>query len=169
MDDDNNDDISDASDEDDPSILGEDNSNSDDDISTHDGGSELNSEIGDDDEDDTLMGSEEDEVSEDEHDDSGCDNDNDDTKSIDGMSVDSRGSGRIRGQKRKFVDFDDQLDSINQSLRSLKRLAGAKLENDASDETDGILSNEDFQRIKELKVSCITRPNIILQPYEVQN
>ncbi|KAI7727327.1 hypothetical protein M8C21_027599 [Ambrosia artemisiifolia] len=56
------------------------------------------------------------------------------------------------GQKRKFADFDEQLDSASQSLRALKRLAGAKSENnDNSDTTDGILSNEDFQRIKELK------------------
>ena len=117
--------------------------------------------ISDGDEDDTLMGSEEDEVSEDE-DDSGSDSDEDDVKSIDGMSIDSHGSDKVRGQKRKFVDFDDQIDSASQSLRALKRLArakseyddtpGAKVENeDTSDVTDGILPNEDFWRIKELK------------------
>ncbi|GJR08273.1 protein SDA1 [Tanacetum coccineum] len=161
-DDDGNDDVSDASDDDDHSIgtLREEDANSEDDMSTHDGGSEMNS---DGDEDDTLMGSDEDEVSEDEdEDDSGSDSDEDDVKSIDGMSIDSHGSDKIRGQKRKFVDFDDQIDSASQSLRALKRLAGAKSEyddtsgakvenEDTSDVTDGILSNEDFRRIKELK------------------
>ncbi|PWA35262.1 ARM repeat superfamily protein [Artemisia annua] len=161
-DDDGNDDVSDASDDDDHSIgtLGEEDANSEDDMSTHDGGSEMNS---DGDEDDTLMGSDEDEVSEDEdEDDSGSGSDEDDVKSIDGMSIDSHGSDKVRGQKRKFVDFDDQIDSASQSLRALKRLAGAKSEyddtsgakvenEDTSDVTDGILSNEDFRRIKELK------------------
>ncbi|PWA84062.1 ARM repeat superfamily protein [Artemisia annua] len=105
----------------------------------------------------------ENEVSKDE-DDSGSDNDADDVKCIDGMSTDSHGRDKVRGQKRKFVDFDDQIASASQSLRALKRLAraksefddtsGAKVENeDTSDVTDGILSNEDFRRIKELKVN----------------
>ncbi|XP_076895970.1 uncharacterized protein LOC143548771 isoform X2 [Bidens hawaiensis] len=141
--DDVGDDASSSSDMDD--ILNdEDDANSDDnDVSIRDGGSELNSEIDDDgeDDDDTLMGSEDDVMSEDEGDVSVSDND--DVKSV----------GESKGQKRKFADFDEQLDSANQSLRALKRLAGAKLEenNDTLDVTDGILSNEDFQRIKELK------------------
>lgn len=133
LDDDEDDDVSNASDEDGESING-----SDDDISIPDGASELNSDEEDDD-DDEEMGSEEDELSEDE---------------VDGMSIDSRGSDIKKGQKRKFDDFDGELDGANQSLRALKRLAGARLENEASEEvdtTDGILSNEDFQRIKELK------------------
>lgn len=133
LDDDEDDDVSNASDEDGESING-----SDDDISIPDGASELNSNEEDDD-DDEEMGSEEDELSEDE---------------VDGMSIDSRGSDIKKGQKRKFDDFDGELDGANQSLRALKRLAGARLENEASEEvdtTDGILSNEDFQRIKELK------------------
>ncbi|KAI7982398.1 Protein argonaute 16 [Camellia lanceoleosa] len=36
------------------------------------------------------------------------------------------------------------------SLRALKKLVGAKKQDASSDPTDGILSNEDFQRIKEL-------------------
>ncbi|XP_024991766.1 protein SDA1 homolog isoform X2 [Cynara cardunculus var. scolymus] len=127
----------------DNSGIGEEDAISDDDISTHDGGSEFNSD------DAAQMESEEDESSEDEGDDDSCsDNDNEEVKDIDGMSIDSQGT---RGQKRKFVDFDGELDAASQSLRALKRLAGPKLETDASDSTDGILSNEDFQRIKELK------------------
>ncbi|KAL7590750.1 hypothetical protein Lser_V15G41109 [Lactuca serriola] len=129
-DDDDDDDVSNASDEDGESI--------DADISTHDGGSESEEEE-DDDDDDEEMGSEEDEVS-----------DDDDEEEVDGMSIDSRGSEKRKGQKRKFEDFDEELDGANQSLRALKRLAGAKLEGEATT-TDGILSNKDFQRIKELK------------------
>ncbi|PWA45561.1 protein SDA1 [Artemisia annua] len=109
----------------------------------------------------------ENEVSKDE-DDSGSDNDADDVKCIDGMSTDSHGRDKVRGQKRKFVVFDDQIASASQSLRALKRLAraksefddtsGAKVENeDTSDVTDGILSNEDFQRIKQLKANIRKR------------
>ncbi|KAK9063467.1 hypothetical protein SSX86_017337 [Deinandra increscens subsp. villosa] len=121
------------------------------DVNMNEDGSEFNSEIGDDDieddddegDDDTQMGSEEDEMSEDEGDVSCSDNDKDGVKSLDETK---------KGTKRKFVDFDEQLDSASQSLRALKRLAGAKLEkDDASDTADGILSNEDFRRIKELK------------------
>ncbi|KAL2510304.1 ARM repeat superfamily protein [Forsythia ovata] len=54
-------------------------------------------------------------------------------------------------QKRKFSDFDGQLNSASKSLRALKKLAGEKVGDAAKDTNDGILSNEDFQRIKELK------------------
>ncbi|XP_023755148.1 uncharacterized protein LOC111903609 [Lactuca sativa] len=124
------DDVSNASDEDAESI--------DADISTQ-GGSESEEE-----DDDEEMGSEEDEVSDEEE----------EEEEVDGMSIDSRGSEKRKGQKRKFEDFDEELDGANQSLRALKRLAGARLESEAITEeptTDGILSNEDFQRIKELK------------------
>ncbi|CAH1433941.1 unnamed protein product [Lactuca virosa] len=121
------DDVSNASDEDGESI--------DADISTQ-GGSE--SEEEEEVDDDEEMGSEEDEASDDEEDE------------VDGMSIDSRGSEKRKGQKRKFEDFDGEVDVANQSLRALKRLAGAKLESEATT-TDGILSNKDFQRIKELK------------------
>ncbi|XAR48128.1 hypothetical protein NMG60_11030845 [Bertholletia excelsa] len=54
-------------------------------------------------------------------------------------------------QKRKFADFNGQVNVADTSLRTLKKLAGAKKQPLPSDRTDGILSNEDFQRIKELK------------------
>ncbi|XP_064992080.1 uncharacterized protein LOC135628963 [Musa acuminata AAA Group] len=50
-----------------------------------------------------------------------------------------------------FADYVGQLNTSESSLRTLKRLTMAKMSQKASDETDGILSNEDFQRIKELK------------------
>lgn len=61
------------------------------------------------------------------------------------------GKKENKTQKRKFSDFDGQLNAADTSLRALKRLAGAQAEPSSSDATDGILSNEDFKRIKELK------------------
>ncbi|KAI4305180.1 hypothetical protein L6164_028563 [Bauhinia variegata] len=54
-------------------------------------------------------------------------------------------------RKRKFVDFNERLSSADTSLRALKKLAGATMSRVSSDSTDGILSNEDFQKIRELK------------------
>jgi protein SDA1 len=63
----------------------------------------------------------------------------------------SKGSGS-KAQKRKFHDYIGQLSSADASLRVLKRLATAKKAEVPSDETGKILSDEDFKRIKELKV-----------------
>lgn len=54
------------------------------------------------------------------------------------------------GRKRKFADFDKQLDAANASLRALKKLTAEKLGHSV-EEDDHIYSNEDFQRIKELQ------------------
>ena len=59
-------------------------------------------------------------------------------------------------KKRKHCDFDQQLVTADSSLRALKRLASTAVEK-SSDPTDGILSNEDFQRIKDLKVTTIVQ------------
>ncbi|KAL6969349.1 hypothetical protein U1Q18_029065 [Sarracenia purpurea var. burkii] len=64
---------------------------------------------------------------------------------------DNTGGNESKAQKRKFPEFDGQLNAADTSLRTLKRLAGAKMKQTLSDTEDGILSNEDFQRIKELK------------------
>jgi protein SDA1 len=63
----------------------------------------------------------------------------------------SKGSGS-KAQKRKLNDYIGQLSSADASLRVLKRLATAKKAEVPSDETGKILSDEDFKRIKELKV-----------------
>ncbi|XP_020216810.1 protein SDA1 homolog [Cajanus cajan] len=55
------------------------------------------------------------------------------------------------GKKRKFTDFNGQLIAADTSLRALKKLAGTKMGDVLPEPEDGILSNEDFQRIKELK------------------
>ncbi|CAK9327083.1 unnamed protein product [Citrullus colocynthis] len=59
-------------------------------------------------------------------------------------------SGDSKLKKRKRSDFDQQLVTADSSLRALKRLASTAVEK-SSEPTDGILSNEDFQRIKELQ------------------
>ncbi|KAH7672155.1 protein SDA1 protein [Dioscorea alata] len=51
--------------------------------------------------------------------------------------------------KRKFVDYAGKLNET--SLRALKRLAGSNMSPIPSVDDKEILSNEDFQRIKELK------------------
>ncbi|XP_027096881.2 uncharacterized protein [Coffea arabica] len=64
--------------------------------------------------------------------------------------TDSGGERGYKAGKRKFSDFNEQLNAASQSLRALKKLAGAR-EGSTSETNDGILSNEDFQRIKELQ------------------
>jgi len=74
---------------------------------------------------------------------------------------DNQLGGKVsNAQKRKFSDFDGQLNVANTSLRALKRLAEAKRDHLASDKSDGILSNEDFQRIKELKVCLLLQDQV---------
>ncbi|KAI3931452.1 hypothetical protein MKX01_040369 [Papaver californicum] len=53
-------------------------------------------------------------------------------------------------RKRKLSDYAGELNA-DTSLRALKRIAESTREFESSDLTDGILSNEDFTRIKELK------------------
>ncbi|KAG8365994.1 hypothetical protein BUALT_Bualt17G0029900 [Buddleja alternifolia] len=64
-----------------------------------------------------------------------------------------------KAKKRKFSDFEGELNAASNSLRALKKLAGAS-ENATSDTNDGILSNEDFQRIKELKAKKEARTTL---------
>ncbi|TVU16160.1 hypothetical protein EJB05_39711 [Eragrostis curvula] len=61
----------------------------------------------------------------------------------------SKGSGKV--PKRKLSDYIGQINAADASLRALKRFAGAKKAEVSSGETDKILSDEDFKRIKELK------------------
>lgn len=62
-----------------------------------------------------------------------------------------KGSGS-KVEKRKLSDYIGELNAADASLRALKRLATAKKAEVSSDETGKILSDEDFKRIKELKV-----------------
>ncbi|XP_027334227.1 protein SDA1 homolog [Abrus precatorius] len=66
-------------------------------------------------------------------------------------SVETKSTLKDPAKKRKFTDFNGQLIAADTSLRALKKLAGAKVGDALSESKDGILSNEDFQKIKELK------------------
>ncbi|KAL2904781.1 Protein SDA1-like protein [Bienertia sinuspersici] len=65
-------------------------------------------------------------------------------------STESEDSDGIGKRKRKYANFDQQLDNANSSLRTLKKLTAAKLEHSPKANGD-FYSNEDFQRIKELQ------------------
>ncbi|XP_072969918.1 uncharacterized protein [Typha angustifolia] len=77
--------------------------------------------------------------------------DNDNCTDNDSSNDEETNKERSKAVKRKFVDYVGQLNAAEASLRALKRIAGARKAQISSDETDGILSNEDFRRIKELK------------------
>lgn len=70
-----------------------------------------------------------------------------------GGNVETKSKLKDSAKKRKFTDFDDRIIAADTSLRALKKLAGAKVGDVLPESQDGILSNEDFQRIKKLKVS----------------
>ncbi|CAH2037982.1 unnamed protein product, partial [Thlaspi arvense] len=75
----------------------------------------------------------------------------DDGEDSDSSVEDSGSKEKAKGKKRKMLDFDASLVSADTSLRALKRFAEAKSEQPSFDESDGILSNEDFRKIKELQ------------------
>ena len=79
--------------------------------------------------------------------------DDDLQSSSDDESVGTKSRKKDSAKKRKFTDFNGQLIAADTSLRALKKLAGTTVGQALPESTDGILSNEDFQRIKELKVS----------------
>jgi len=129
---------------DDEDGTGQDDSNNDsdelDDDSDMDADTDISDEDEDDDDDDELKESIND--SEDEASDQDEDSDEEDK---------SKGSGS-KVEKRKLSDYIGELNAADASLRALKRLATAKKAEVSSDETGKILSDEDFKRIKELKV-----------------
>lgn len=114
---------------------------------------EIGAEFEDDDEDENRTTNGDDCSDDDDRSDDNV-SDSDDLESCsssDSDTSDVEGDDRTGTRKRKFTDFDQQLDTAKVSLRALKKLTAAKFEN--SPETDDcILSNEDFQRIKELQV-----------------
>ncbi|KAG0450102.1 hypothetical protein HPP92_026926 [Vanilla planifolia] len=70
---------------------------------------------------------------------------------IDGQDEDADdGKDSSNGKKRKLGDFVKCLNDVDARPHSLKRLV-IKAAKVSTDEVDGILSNEDFQHIKELK------------------
>ncbi|XP_021901267.1 protein SDA1 homolog [Carica papaya] len=84
-----------------------------------------------------------------------------------GSRDDGLAAKQSKSKKRKVSDFSEQLLTAEASLQALKRLAKAKMGRPSSDLTDGILSNEDFQRIKELKAKKEARFALAQQGFKV--
>ncbi|KAG0495281.1 hypothetical protein HPP92_006275 [Vanilla planifolia] len=73
---------------------------------------------------------------------------------IDGQDEDANdGKDPSNRKMRKLGNFVEYLNTIDASPRSLKRLAVNKAAEVSTNEADGIVSNEDFQCIKELKAN----------------
>jgi protein SDA1 len=125
--------------------------------------------------DSDVTGSDDDEVEDDDDSDANDDDDDDEEEEVeekdmevvdaaghepngsditnDDARASETGVKESKGKKRKSPDFDGKLLAADASLQALKRLAGVTMGRTPDDSTNGILSNEDFQRIKELKVS----------------
>ncbi|KAJ8615579.1 hypothetical protein MRB53_034951 [Persea americana] len=93
---------------------------------------------------DSVDGDDEDEDDDDDNDEEDDENEDEDWES-------GEEKEKPKSRKRKLLEYDEQLIAGDASLRALKRLAVVKMANISSDTTDGILSNEDFRRIKVLK------------------
>ncbi|CAN8293837.1 unnamed protein product [Cochlearia groenlandica] len=124
---------------------------------SNDGNDTANTE---DDSDIDISVSDDEEEDNNDSDEAEADSDNEEVESEeddDGEGTDSSGeedSGdevKSKGKKRKIIDFDANLLSADTSLRALKRFAESKNEQPSFDESDGILSNEDFRKIKDLQ------------------
>lgn len=105
----------------------------------------------DDDEEDEEEEEEEEGEGEDEED------DEDDHEDANGGVGDNRSQEVVsKTSKRKFSDFDAQLCAGQASLRVLKKIAVDRMRHASPCSTEGILSNEDFQKIKEKEVCCLS-------------
>jgi protein SDA1 len=134
-----------SGDEDDTEELDEDQDISDNDSEENDDELELDSDM---DEENDVSESDDDEELSEKLDDSDEGSDQDDDSDQDDKS---KNSSR-KANKRKLSDYIGQLNAADASLRALKKLAGAKKAEASCDEAGKILSDEDFKRIKELKV-----------------
>lgn len=105
--------------------------------------------------DESGASSEDDEVPVSDEDEYGDDGDmSDEDKNDSEEELEDSSDKKAKSVKRKFSDFEGQIDAASVSLRALKRMVGAPANQSSDPNNDGILSNEDFRRIKELKV-CI--------------
>ncbi|GAY43959.1 hypothetical protein CUMW_078590 [Citrus unshiu] len=73
----------------------------------------------------------------------------------------------VSAAARSLITLFRELIAADTSLRALKRLAEAKIGFVSSDSSDGILSNEDFQRIKELKAKKEAKIALAQQGFKV--
>ncbi|KAL2253700.1 protein SDA1 homolog [Sesamum indicum] len=128
--------------------------------------------------DDSGGSAEDDEVSDEDDNNCNADDASDEEKSEEDADEENDKSGlpetdavsatnpKSKAKKRKFADFEGQLNAASKSLRALKKLAGAS-GNTSSNTDDGILSNEDFQRIKELKAKKEARAALTQHGFKV--
>ncbi|WZZ19070.1 hypothetical protein YC2023_112159 [Brassica napus] len=123
---------------------------SDDDMNNTEDDSDVDTSIAGDDEEEDMNDSDEAETDS-ENEEMESEEDDDDGEASDSSEEDSGSKEKAKGKKRKMVDFDANLLSADTSLRALKRFAEAKSEQPCLDENDGILSNEDFRKIKDLQ------------------
>ncbi|KAL6188127.1 hypothetical protein ACLB2K_039521 [Fragaria x ananassa] len=158
-----------SSDDEDLQITNTDSGSENDDMMSEDGdeiddndsdvsGDEDEAEAEDEDEaeaedEDEAEAEDEDEAEAEDEDEAEAEDEEENTQDEDEESDKNDGSGvkENTAKKRKFADFDTQLNDAEASLRTLKRLAKENMGSVPSDSTDGFLSNEDFRRIKELK------------------
>lgn len=125
--------------------------------SDEDNKSQVAEEFSEDDAIDSADATDDDESDGDEEDIDGSKMQDNNSSASEGDDVDEKES---QGIKRKISDID--VNAASNSLRALKKLAGAKMENNSLNMEDGILSNEDFKRIKELKAKKDAR-NVLAQ------
>jgi len=126
----------------------EEDSNDGDDMNNTEDDSDIDTSIGGDEDEEVNDSDEADTDSENEE----IESEEEDGEASDSSVEDSGNKEKAKGKKRKIVDFDANLLSADTSLRALKRFAEAKNEKPSFDEGDGILSNEDFRKIKTLQV-----------------
>ncbi|KAJ8899166.1 hypothetical protein K2173_011953 [Erythroxylum novogranatense] len=93
--------------------------------------------------------------------------DEDSDNGVDANDSDYDEEGEAKASKRKLSDFDGQLIAADTSLRALKRLAVEKLKGSSLNSTDAFLSNEDFQKIKELKAKKAANSALAQQGFKV--
>ncbi|XVE74903.1 hypothetical protein DITRI_Ditri12bG0055800 [Diplodiscus trichospermus] len=74
---------------------------------------------------------------------------------------------KSKARKRKLPYFEDQLVVADTSIRALKRLAEAKMSCASPDLKDGILSDEHFKRIKELKAKKKAKTALAQQGFKI--
>lgn len=124
-------------------------------IANSDSGSEEDSVVAEDVDSDGSIDDNDSDVSGDEDDEEDEDDEDEEDEENESNNNDAKDSGTgvkdNKAKKRKVADFDKQLTDADASLRALKRLAKENMEHTSLDSTDCFLSNEDFQRIKELK------------------
>ncbi|KAL1223936.1 hypothetical protein V5N11_012852 [Cardamine amara subsp. amara] len=143
----------------------EEDTNDGDDINNTEDDSDIDTSIGGDEEEEMNDSDEAETDSENEE----IENEEDDGEASDSSGEDSGNKEKAMGKKRKIVDFDANLLSADTSLRALKRFAEAKNERPSFDESDGILSNEDFRKIKELQAKKEAKIALARKGFKVPN